>query len=107
MIIYRGQAAGLVLLIVSGIAVAAPLSAGEKRLAAAAAACPDRGDVSRTAIPALPSDAIEATDSVRGEPHLSPENDRLEEYLNLHARIREDSGSATLMPWPGMRTHAN
>jgi len=34
-------------------------------------------------------------------------NRTIDEYLSLHARVTEDSGRFTLMPWSALRTHAN
>ena len=31
----------------------------------------------------------------------------IDEYLSFHARVTEDNGKFTLMPWSGLRTHAN
>jgi len=31
----------------------------------------------------------------------------IDEYLSFHARVTEDGGKFTLMPWSGLRTHAN
>jgi hypothetical protein len=105
--ICRGWVCALLLLIVSWVAVAAPVFAGEMRLAAAAAACPDKVDGTLTVARAPHSDGTEPKHSVAGKLQLSPETDRLEEYLDLHTRIREENRRASLMPWPGVRTHAN
>jgi hypothetical protein len=34
-------------------------------------------------------------------------NRTIDEYLSFHARATEDNGKFTLMPWSGLRTHAN
>jgi hypothetical protein len=31
----------------------------------------------------------------------------IDEYLSFHARVTEDNGKFTLMPWSALRTHAN
>jgi hypothetical protein len=34
-------------------------------------------------------------------------NRTIDEYLSFHARVTEDNGKFTLMPWSGLRIHAN
>jgi flavin-binding protein dodecin len=38
---------------------------------------------------------------------VSDAQTRIDEYLSFHARVTEDNGKFTLMPWSGLRTHAN
>jgi hypothetical protein len=38
---------------------------------------------------------------------VSDAQSRIDEYLSFHARVTEDNGKFTLMPWSGLRTHAN
>ncbi len=35
------------------------------------------------------------------------QNRAIDEYLSFHARVTEDNGKSTLMPWSALRTHAN
>ena len=34
-------------------------------------------------------------------------NAAIDEYLFFHAQVTEDNGKFSLMPWSGLRTHAN
>jgi hypothetical protein len=34
-------------------------------------------------------------------------NAAIDEYLSFHAQVTEDNGKFSLMPWSGLRTHAN
>jgi hypothetical protein len=38
---------------------------------------------------------------------LSANDDTIEEYLSFHAQVTEENGKFSLMPWSGLRTHAN
>jgi hypothetical protein len=31
----------------------------------------------------------------------------IEEYLSFHAQVTQENGKSSLMPWSGLRTHAN
>jgi len=42
-----------------------------------------------------------------GDGAVDTHSSTIDEYLSFHARVTEDNGKFTLMPWSALRTHAN
>jgi len=41
------------------------------------------------------------------EDNITGSDDIIEEYLSFHAQVTERNGKSSLMPWSGLRPHAN
>ena len=54
----------------------------------------------------LTGEAVNSNASVQ-DILLAQEDRSFEEYLSFHAQVTEENGKFSLMPWSGLRTHAN
>ena len=95
---------GAGLLLATSVAIAGPAVPGKAPTLADYPECPDATRrTSKTATdPGHKSVQDVAKDSVS-----DARNRTIDEYLSFHARVTEDNGKFTLMPWSGLRTHAN
>jgi hypothetical protein len=96
---------GASLLLVTSVASAGPASPGKGSPLSGYPECGDGayGTAKRVTAPGrgnAPTEDV-AHDGV------SDAQNRIDEYLSFHARVTEDNGKFTLMPWSGLRTHAN
>lgn len=97
---------GAGLLLVTTVASAGPASPGKGSTLAGYPECENaaQGMPKRVAAP------VRSDGSAEGAIHdgaSAAQNRTLDEYLSFHARVTEDNGKFTLMPWSGLRTHAN
>ncbi len=97
---------GASLLLVTSVASAGPASPGKGSPLAGYPECENAayGTPKRVAAPGR-SNA--STDDARHGEVSDAQNRSIDEYLSFHARVTEDNGKFTLMPWSGLRTHAN
>ena len=93
------------LALVATIAVAAPFTQGRLMTIAAYPECSESA--------ALGADQAASNQSQDGlvqdgdYQQVSASDDTLDEYLSFHAQVTEENGKFSLMPWSGLRTHAN
>jgi hypothetical protein len=92
--------------LVAALAAAGPLTQGK---AATATDYPRCQDVVHRA-PKTMEDAGRRKQFVQNIPEQGRSgaaNATIDEYLYFHAQVTEDNGKFSLMPWSGLRTHAN
>jgi len=101
----REMLLGASLLLVTSVATAGPASPGKGSLLAGYPECENAyGTPKQIVGPGRSKASVE--DVVQDG--ASDDQDRtIDEYLSFHARVTEDNGKFTLMPWSGLRTHAN
>jgi len=94
------------LALVATIAAAAPFTQGRLTTIAAYPECGDS-----TALSADQAALNQSKDGLvqDGDHQLlsAASDDTIEEYLSFHAQVTEENGKFSLMPWSGLRTHAN
>ena len=97
---------GASLLLVTSVASAGPASPGKGSALAGDPECENAayGTQKRAAAPGRSNVSAE---DVTHERASDAQNRTIDEYLSFHARVTEDNGKFTLMPWSGLRTHAN
>jgi hypothetical protein len=97
---------GASLLLVTSAASAGPASPGKGSTLAGYPECENAayGTPKRVAAPGRSN--VPAED-VAHNGASDTQNRTIDEYLSFHARVTEDNGKFTLMPWSGLRTHAN
>jgi hypothetical protein len=97
---------GVGLLLATSLAVAGPIRQGPAAKNGADSECPGGAawmvKVLRDA--GLDSQFSQDTeeDNVTGGP-----DSMIEEYLSFHAQVTQENGKFSLMPWSGLRIHAN
>jgi hypothetical protein len=94
------------LLLVTSVATAGPALPGKISTPAGYPECEDAAHRTSTRV----ADPGRSNASVRDATKDSVgdvQNRTIDEYLSFHARVTEDNGKFTLMPWSGLRTHAN
>ena len=97
---------GASLLLVTSVATAGPASPGKGSTLAGYPECENAayGAPKRVAAPGRSNVSAE---DVALDGASDAQNRAIGEYLSFHARVTEDNGKFTLMPWSGLRTHAN
>ena len=98
---------GASLLVVTSVAIAGPASPGKAAALSGYSECEgaSKGASKRTTTPQKTngvSSSVLVQDTAR-----EAQDRAIGEYLSFHARVTEDNGKFTLMPWSGLRTHAN
>jgi len=92
--------------LVSVLAVAGPLIQAKPPAAADYPDCKDAVHrVPKATQDAQPRSRL-AQDTSQENRSVAP-NAAIDEYLSFHAQVTEDNGKFSLMPWSGLRTHAN
>ena len=97
---------GASLLLVTSIATAGAAAPGKVPTLAGYPGCEDAAHRTSKRI----ADPQRGNVSVRDVTKYSASgahNRTIDEYLSFHARVTEDNGKFTLMPWSALRTHAN
>lgn len=97
---------GMGLILTASIAAAGPIGHGKTKSLAGDPECPGAAawmakalrDANQNA--RFPQEADE--DNISGGA-----DSIIEEYLSFHAQVIEENGKFSLMPWSGLRTHAN
>jgi len=101
----REMLLGASLLLVTSVATAGPASPGKGSLLAGYPECEKAHGAPKQVMG--PGRGKAPAEGVVQE-GVSEDQDRtIDEYLSFHARVTEDKGKFTLMPWSGLRTHAN
>jgi hypothetical protein len=97
---------GGALLLVTALAAAGPLIQGK---APTATDYPQCQDVVHRAPKAMEEAGRRNrfVQNIAQEGGSSAPNAAMDEYLSFHAQVTEDNGKFSLMPWSGLRTHAN
>src|SRR5260221_10966295 len=97
---------GMVLILTASIAAAGPVGQGKIKSLAVDPECPGAAAWMAKALGDANQDTRFAQDA--DEDNISGGSDSIiEEYLSFHARVTEENGKFSLMPWSGLRTHAN
>jgi len=104
MVKIREMLLGASLLLVTSVATAGPASPGKGSLLAGYPECENANGAPKQVVSPGRSRAP-AEDVVHGA--SDDQNRTIDEYLSFHARVTEDNGKFSLMPWSGLRTHAN
>jgi len=97
---------GMTLIATASIATAGPIGQGRIKSLAADPECPGAAAWMAKALGDAGQNTRFAQDS--DEDNISGGSDSvIEEYLSFHAQATEENGKFSLMPWSGLRTHAN
>ena len=97
---------GASLLLVTSVASAGPASPGKGATLADYPECENAAYGTQKRV-AAPGRSNVSAEDVTHEGASDAQNRTIDEYLSFHARVTEDNGKFTLMPWSGLRTHAN
>lgn len=97
---------GTSLLLVTSLASAGPALPGKGSTLAGYPGCENAGHGTPERVAAPVRGDVSAEDVVH-DGASDAQNRTIDEYLSFHARVTEDNGKFTLMPWSGLRTHAN
>jgi len=97
---------GASLLVVTSVATAGPVSSGKGSTLAGYPGCENTAYGTHQQATASGIRNASAED-VAQDGGSDAQNRTIDEYLAFHARVTEDNGKFTLMPWSGLRTHAN
>jgi len=86
-------------------AIAGPLQQGKPAAAAQYPQCQEGA----TGVSKPARDAERGRQSTQNVPERTDGNPAagIDEYLSFHTQVIEDKGKFSLMPWSGLRTHAN
>jgi hypothetical protein len=101
----REAVLGASLLLATSVAIAGPAVPGKAPTLADYPECPDA--TRRTSKTASDPGRQTSVQDVAKDSVSDARNRTIDEYLSFHARVTEDNGKFTLMPWSGLRTHAN
>ena len=93
------------LALVATIAAAAPFNQGRLMTIAAYPECSDSAALSADQAANQSQDGLVQDGDYQQLSAAS--DDTIEEYLSFHAQVTEENGKFSLMPWSGLRTHAN
>jgi len=96
---------GAGLLLATSVAIAGPVVPGKAPTLAGYPECQDA--VRRTSKAGSDPGRHTSVPDVTKDSASDARNRTIDEYLSFHARVTEDNGKFTLMPWSGLRTHAN
>src|ERR1700693_5282389 len=97
---------GMALILTASIAAAGPVGHGKIKSLAGDPECPGAAAWMAKALGDASQDTHFAPDA--DEDNISGGSDSLiGEYLSFHAQVIEENGKFSLMPWSGLRTHAN
>ena len=97
---------GASLLLVTSVASAGPASPGKGSPLTGYPECENAAHGTPKRVVA-PGHGNASADDVTHNEVSDAQNRSIDEYLSFHARVTEDNGKFTLMPWSGLRTHAN
>ena len=101
----REMLLGASLLLVTSVATAGPASPGKGSLLAGYPECENAYGAPKQVLG--PGQSKAPAEDVVQDGASDDQNRTIDEYLSFHARVTEDNGKFTLMPWSGLRTHAN
>ncbi len=97
---------GASLLLVTSVASAGPASPGKGSALTGYPECENAAYETPKRV-AAPAGSDASAEDLAHEGVSDAQNRSIDEYLSFHARMTEDNGKFTLMPWSGLRTHAN
>ena len=105
MVKIREMLLGASLLLVTSVATAGPASPGRGSLLAGYPECENAYGTPKQIVG--PGRSKASVEDVVQDGASGDQDRTIDEYLSFHARVTEDNGKFTLMPWSGLRTHAN
>jgi hypothetical protein len=93
------------LLLVTSVASAGPASPGKGSPLSGYPECEAAYGAQKRVV--APARGNASAEDVTHSEVSDAQNRSIDEYLSFHARVTEDNGKFTLMPWSGLRIHAN